>query len=159
MLIAMLGFVIASLLMVPITLLAVVSGIVFDGWVAFAVILAAALLSSALGFVGANVTIPYKERMLDIADQVTDRAALIGAWPNVARLPWPCCAWCLSHLLLCLTWWLVLLTWVSGNSSSVACSASRRDWAQLPCFPIPCGKQSPTLHGKTLSLLPVLAVY
>lgn len=33
----------------------------------------------ALGFVGANVTIPYKERMLDIADDVTDRATLIGA--------------------------------------------------------------------------------
>ncbi len=33
----------------------------------------------ALGFVGANVTIPYKERMLEIADQVSDRATLIGA--------------------------------------------------------------------------------
>ncbi|SES07999.1 shikimate dehydrogenase [Tranquillimonas rosea] len=32
-----------------------------------------------LGFVGANVTIPHKEAMLEIADQVTDRAALIGA--------------------------------------------------------------------------------
>ncbi len=32
-----------------------------------------------LGFVGANVTIPHKEAMLQIADVVTDRAALIGA--------------------------------------------------------------------------------
>jgi len=32
-----------------------------------------------LGFVGANVTIPHKERVLSLADIVTDRAALIGA--------------------------------------------------------------------------------
>lgn len=32
-----------------------------------------------MGFVGLNVTIPHKEAMLDIADAVTDRAALIGA--------------------------------------------------------------------------------
>lgn len=32
-----------------------------------------------MGFVGANVTIPYKERMLELADQITDRATLIGA--------------------------------------------------------------------------------
>ncbi len=32
-----------------------------------------------LGFVGANVTIPYKERVMDIADQISDRATLIGA--------------------------------------------------------------------------------
>jgi shikimate dehydrogenase len=32
-----------------------------------------------LGFVGANVTIPYKEQALEIADLVTDRATLIGA--------------------------------------------------------------------------------
>ena len=32
-----------------------------------------------LGFVGANVTIPYKETVMDIADQITDRATLIGA--------------------------------------------------------------------------------
>jgi shikimate dehydrogenase len=31
------------------------------------------------GFVGANVTIPHKEAILQIADVVTDRAALIGA--------------------------------------------------------------------------------
>ncbi len=31
------------------------------------------------GFVGVNVTIPHKEAVLDIADLVTDRAALIGA--------------------------------------------------------------------------------
>lgn len=32
-----------------------------------------------MGFVGANVTIPHKETVLGLADQVTDRAALIGA--------------------------------------------------------------------------------
>lgn len=32
-----------------------------------------------MGFVGANVTIPHKEAILNIADVVTDRAALIGA--------------------------------------------------------------------------------
>jgi shikimate dehydrogenase len=32
-----------------------------------------------LGFVGLNVTLPHKEAMLQIADIVTDRAALIGA--------------------------------------------------------------------------------
>ncbi|MGH1446039.1 MAG: shikimate dehydrogenase [Cognatishimia sp.] len=32
-----------------------------------------------MGFVGANVTIPHKERALEFADQVTDRATLIGA--------------------------------------------------------------------------------
>ncbi|MEO0774841.1 MAG: shikimate dehydrogenase [Pseudomonadota bacterium] len=32
-----------------------------------------------MGFVGANVTIPHKERVLSLADQITDRATLIGA--------------------------------------------------------------------------------
>lgn len=32
-----------------------------------------------LGFVGINVTIPYKEKVLEFADQITDRATLIGA--------------------------------------------------------------------------------
>ena len=32
-----------------------------------------------LGFVGVNVTIPHKETVLELADLVTDRAALIGA--------------------------------------------------------------------------------
>ncbi|RYH10874.1 shikimate dehydrogenase [Tropicimonas sp. IMCC6043] len=32
-----------------------------------------------MGFVGANVTIPYKEAALVVADMVTDRAAIIGA--------------------------------------------------------------------------------
>lgn len=32
-----------------------------------------------LGFVGANVTIPHKERAMELADLVTDRATLIGA--------------------------------------------------------------------------------
>ena len=34
---------------------------------------------SDLGFVGANVTIPYKEKVLKIADKISDRAAIIGA--------------------------------------------------------------------------------
>jgi len=33
----------------------------------------------SMGFVGVNVTIPYKEQVLEIADLVTDRATLIGA--------------------------------------------------------------------------------
>ena len=32
-----------------------------------------------LGFVGANVTIPYKEKILKIADKISDRAAIIGS--------------------------------------------------------------------------------
>jgi shikimate dehydrogenase len=32
-----------------------------------------------LGFVGANVTIPHKERVMKLADLVTDRAAVMGA--------------------------------------------------------------------------------
>jgi len=32
-----------------------------------------------MGFVGVNITIPHKERVLALADLVTDRAALIGA--------------------------------------------------------------------------------
>lgn len=32
-----------------------------------------------MGFVGVNITIPYKEAVLEIADLVTDRATLIGA--------------------------------------------------------------------------------
>ncbi len=32
-----------------------------------------------LGFVGVNITIPYKEAVMGIVDQITDRATLIGA--------------------------------------------------------------------------------
>jgi shikimate dehydrogenase len=32
-----------------------------------------------MGFVGANVTIPHKEKVMEIADLITDRATLIGA--------------------------------------------------------------------------------
>ena len=32
-----------------------------------------------MGFVGANVTIPHKEKVLKLADQISDRAAMIGA--------------------------------------------------------------------------------
>ena len=31
------------------------------------------------GFVGANVTIPHKEAVMEIADKITDRAKLMGA--------------------------------------------------------------------------------
>ncbi len=33
----------------------------------------------SMGFVGCNVTIPYKEMVMSYADQITDRATLIGA--------------------------------------------------------------------------------
>lgn len=36
-------------------------------------------LMPSMGFVGCNITLPHKEAALDIADIVTDRAALIGA--------------------------------------------------------------------------------
>lgn len=32
-----------------------------------------------MGFVGVNITIPHKERVMDLADHVSDRATLIGA--------------------------------------------------------------------------------
>jgi uncharacterized membrane protein YdjX (TVP38/TMEM64 family) len=48
-------FLLASLLMVPLTLLAVVAGIVFHAWEAFAYVLTAALGSSALGFVAGQM--------------------------------------------------------------------------------------------------------
>jgi shikimate dehydrogenase len=32
-----------------------------------------------MGFVGVNVTVPYKEKVMEFADLVTDRAALIGS--------------------------------------------------------------------------------
>jgi phospholipase D1/2 len=54
-LIAVSGFLLASLLMVPLTLLAVIAGIVFQGWEAFAYVLAAAMGSSALGFFGGHL--------------------------------------------------------------------------------------------------------
>jgi len=49
-LIAIGGFVIASLAMVPVTLLAVIGGVVFGGWQAFAYVIAGAFLASATGF-------------------------------------------------------------------------------------------------------------
>ena len=36
-------------------------------------------LMPSMGFVGANVTVPYKEKVMEVVDQVTDRATLIGA--------------------------------------------------------------------------------
>jgi len=44
------GFVVASLAMVPVTLLAVIGGVVFGGWQAFAYVISGALLASAAGF-------------------------------------------------------------------------------------------------------------
>ena len=32
-----------------------------------------------MGFVGVNITIPHKEKVMSLADQITDRATLIGA--------------------------------------------------------------------------------
>lgn len=52
---AITGFFLASLLMVPLTLLAVISGIAFDGWQGFAYVLAGALCSAALGFIGGRL--------------------------------------------------------------------------------------------------------
>jgi phosphatidylserine/phosphatidylglycerophosphate/cardiolipin synthase-like enzyme/uncharacterized membrane protein YdjX (TVP38/TMEM64 family) len=49
------GFLLASLLMVPLTLLAVVLGVAFPGWEAFAYALAAAVGSSTLGFLGGRL--------------------------------------------------------------------------------------------------------
>lgn len=49
------GFIIASLAMVPVTLLAVIGGVVFDGWQAFAYVMIGALSSSAIGFFGGRL--------------------------------------------------------------------------------------------------------
>lgn len=54
-LVAIAGFVVASLLMVPLTLLAVVAGVVFPGWQAFGYALTGALIAAALGFVGGRL--------------------------------------------------------------------------------------------------------
>ncbi|MEJ2309294.1 MAG: VTT domain-containing protein [Gammaproteobacteria bacterium] len=48
-------FMFASLLMVPVTLLAVVAGIVFSGWEAFVYMLTAAILSSAIGYIAGQL--------------------------------------------------------------------------------------------------------
>jgi phosphatidylserine/phosphatidylglycerophosphate/cardiolipin synthase-like enzyme/uncharacterized membrane protein YdjX (TVP38/TMEM64 family) len=44
------GFIIASLAMVPLTLLAVIGGVAFEGWQAFAYVMTGALTASAIGF-------------------------------------------------------------------------------------------------------------
>lgn len=49
-LLATLGFVAASLAMVPLTLLAVISGVIFEGMQAFLVVMSGAMLASAIGF-------------------------------------------------------------------------------------------------------------
>ena len=40
-----------------------------------------------LGLLGANITIPYKEKVLKIADKISDRAALVGAANTLTFLP------------------------------------------------------------------------
>ena len=40
-----------------------------------------------LGLAGANITIPYKEKVLKIADKISDRAALVGAANTLTFLP------------------------------------------------------------------------
>jgi len=49
------GFIVASLAMVPVTLLAVICGVVFDGWQAFLYVLAGAMGASAIGFMGGRL--------------------------------------------------------------------------------------------------------
>jgi phosphatidylserine/phosphatidylglycerophosphate/cardiolipin synthase-like enzyme/uncharacterized membrane protein YdjX (TVP38/TMEM64 family) len=49
------GFIVASLAMVPVTLLAVIGGVVFDGWQAFAYVMLGALGASAIGFLGGRL--------------------------------------------------------------------------------------------------------
>lgn len=49
------GFILASLAMVPLTLLAVIAGVVFDGWQAFAYVMVGALVASAIGFMGGRL--------------------------------------------------------------------------------------------------------
>ncbi len=39
------------------------------------------------GFVGVNITVPHKEAVMQIADQITDRATLIGAANTLIFLP------------------------------------------------------------------------
>ncbi len=46
------GFIVASLLMVPITLLAIIGGMVFGGWEAFIYVMTGAMAASAIGFLG-----------------------------------------------------------------------------------------------------------
>ncbi len=53
--IAISGFIVASLAMVPVTLLAVICGVVFDGWQAFLYVLAGAMGASAIGFLGGRL--------------------------------------------------------------------------------------------------------
>jgi phospholipase D1/2 len=74
------GFVIASLAMVPLTLLAVISGILFDGWQAFVYILAASLLAAAAGFfTGRSLGRGAVERFAGAGiDQVSKRLAKRG---------------------------------------------------------------------------------
>ncbi len=49
---AVAGVGVASVLMVPLTFLAVAGGIIFPGWLAFVYLLGGALVGSAIGFIG-----------------------------------------------------------------------------------------------------------
>lgn len=79
------GFVLASLLMVPVTLLAVIGGIVFGGWQAFAYTLVGALISAMLGFIGGRtLSQGTLERMLGprlkkFSKRLTDRGTVAVA--------------------------------------------------------------------------------
>ena len=84
-LVAVGGFVLASLLMVPVTLLAVITGIVFGSTQAFMYALAGALISSALGFLGGRtLSRGTLERLLGprlrkFTERLTDRGTLAVA--------------------------------------------------------------------------------
>lgn len=84
-LVAIGGFVLASLLMVPVTLLAVIGGIVFGGWQAFAYTLIGALISAMLGFLGGRmISQGTLERMLGprlkkFSKRLTDRGTVAVA--------------------------------------------------------------------------------
>jgi phospholipase D1/2 len=54
-LVAVAAVTLASLAMVPITLLAVVGGILFEGWDAFVYVLTGAIFASAIGFAGGHL--------------------------------------------------------------------------------------------------------
>jgi phosphatidylserine/phosphatidylglycerophosphate/cardiolipin synthase-like enzyme/uncharacterized membrane protein YdjX (TVP38/TMEM64 family) len=53
--VAVAGFAVASLAMVPLTLLAVVAGVAFPGWQAFGYVLAGAMIAAAAGFAGGRL--------------------------------------------------------------------------------------------------------
>ena len=78
--VAIAGFIIASLLMVPVTLLAVIGGIVFDGWQAFVVVMTGAMVASLIGFISGRL---FGRRAIDLlggprVNQISKRIAKRG---------------------------------------------------------------------------------